>query len=127
MYKTASLEFKEDTMLEKKEKFGKLKTLFRLCERKGLVEEDLDMSRAKYLKKSISKRLEIEVQCLLEEADGPQDRSAEPCVFDSSDSEDEGRSQGGITRLSSGKLLKAEMRKKMLRLSSMDVKRLHKK
>jgi len=70
MYNTASQEFTEDTMLEKKEKFIKLKTLFRLCEKKGLVEEDLDMSKAKYLKKAISKRLEIEVLRLLEE-DGP--------------------------------------------------------
>ena len=123
MYRTASLEFKEDTMFEKKEKFIKLKTLFRLCERKGVVEDDLDMSKAKYLKKAISKRLEIQVECLLEE-DGPQDRSAEPCVFDSSDSEDEHRSAGGT---SYGKSVKAEMRKKMLKLSSMDVKRLSKK
>ena len=46
MYKTASQEFSETTMLEKKEKFGKLKTLFRLCERKGLTYNDLDMSVA---------------------------------------------------------------------------------
>lgn len=54
-------------MYEKKEKFKNLKKIFRLCEKKGLTEDDLDMSKAKELKMLISKKLDIEVQNISED------------------------------------------------------------
>ena len=101
VYKTASDQFPETTMLEKKEKFNKLKSLFRLCEKKGLSEDDVDTVRAKTLKKQISKKLDIEVENITNEAlallnDSVEHKTEEDQkpVFDSSDSDDEVDSQG---------------------------------